>query len=52
MNLCSPLSYIIQVFWLISKAIIQNGKEDMILETPYKTLVNILSFFFYKVTPL
>lgn len=41
MHLCSSLSYIIQVFWLISKAIIQNGKENMILETPYKALVNI-----------
>lgn len=31
---------VIQDFWLISKAIIQNGKENMILETSYKTMVN------------
>lgn len=43
---CSPT--FIQVFWLISKAIFQNGKENMILETPYKTLVNFWGFFSIK----
>lgn len=29
-----------QVFQFISKAVIQNGKENMVLETPYKMVVN------------
>lgn len=41
MHLSPYNSYIIHVFLFVSKAIIQNGRGNVILETPYKMGVNL-----------